>query len=196
MIAGDLSDVSVPGRIIADASEALGGLTALINNASVFEPDEIDTMTPESWSRHHNVNLRAPVFLAQGFAAQLPAQTAGNIINLIDNRILRLNPKFFSYTAAKAALWTVTQTMAQAFAPRIRVNAIGPGPTLPSSRMSEEDFARQAQLTLLQRRVSPEEICATVRYILSQPSLTGQMIALDSGSHLFWQTDDVMGVKE
>jgi NAD(P)-dependent dehydrogenase (short-subunit alcohol dehydrogenase family) len=183
-------------RIVGEASAALGGLGILINNASLFEPDEIDSIIPDSWTRHLDINLRAPVFLAQAFAAQLPEGAQGNIINIIDQRVLRLNPKFFSYTIAKSALWTATRTLAQALAPRIRVNAIGPGPTLPSSRMDEAEFQKQADLTLLERRVFPEEICATVRYILSQPSLTGQMLALDSGAHLFWKTDDVMGVKE
>ncbi len=195
VVGGDLARPDAAG-IIAEATAQLGPLTLLVNNASLFEPDEPLTFTAESFEHHYAVNLRAPVFLAQAFARQLPAQVPGNIINLIDHRILRLNPKFFSYTIAKAALWTATQTLAQALAPAIRVNAIGPGPTLPSARMSEADFALQAELTLLARRVTPEEICATVRYILAQPALTGQMLALDSGAHLFWKTDDVLRVKE
>lgn len=195
-VGGDLSRADVLPSIVGQASAALGGLTALINNASLFEPDELHSLTSDGWSHHLDTNLRAPVFLSQAFAAQLPKGADGNIINMIDNRVLRPNPLFFSYTVSKAALWTATQTLAQALAPRIRVNAIGPGPTLPSSRMTDKDLNQQAALTLLERRIDPQEILATVRYILSQPALTGQMIALDSGSHLFWRTDDVLGVKE
>ncbi len=195
-VGGDLSRADVLPSIVDQASAALGGLTALINNASLFEPDELHSLTSDGWSHHLDTNLRAPVFLSQAFAAQLPKGADGNIINMIDNRVLRPNPLFFSYTVSKAALWTATQTLAQALAPRIRVNAIGPGPTLPSSRMTDKDLNQQAALTLLERRIDPQEILATVRYILSQPALTGQMIALDSGSHLFWRTDDVLGVKE
>jgi NAD(P)-dependent dehydrogenase (short-subunit alcohol dehydrogenase family) len=120
----------------------------------------------------------------------------GNIISIIDQRVWKLNPKFFSYTASKSALWTATRTLAQALAPRIRVNAIGPGPALPSPRMDEEEFAKQSRLTLLGRGTSPREISAAVSFILSQAALTGQMIVLDGGQHLVWQTPDVMEVKE
>ncbi len=196
IVQGDLSRAEVPERLIAEATRALGPLTCLINNASRFEPDEAGSVTVDSWAEHLDTNLRAPVFLSQNFAAQLPADSSGNIINIIDQRVWKLTPKFFSYTASKSALWTVTRTLAQALAPRIRVNAIGPGPALPNVRMDEEDFARQARLTLLKRGTSPEEISAAVRYILSAPAMTGQMIVLDGGQHLLWQTRDVMDVKE
>ena len=196
IVQGDLARADVPERLIAEARTALGPLSCLVNNASRFEPDEAGSVTLDSWAAHLDTNLRAPVFLSQSFAAQVPAQVPGNIINIIDQRVWKLTPKFFSYTASKSALWTVTRTLAQALAPRIRVNAIGPGPALPNVRMDEEDFARQARLTLLKRGTSPEEISAAVKYILSAPAMTGQMIVLDGGQHLLWQTRDVMDVKE
>ena len=196
IVQGDLACADVPERLVAEAGAALGPLTCLVNNASRFEPDEAGSVTLDSWTAHLDTNLRAPVFLSQSFAAQLPAEAQGNIINIIDQRVWKLTPKFFSYTASKSALWTVTQTLAQALAPRIRVNAIGPGPALPNVRMDEEDFARQARLTLLKRGTSPEQISAAVKYILSAPAMTGQMIVLDGGQHLLWQTRDVMDVKE
>jgi NAD(P)-dependent dehydrogenase (short-subunit alcohol dehydrogenase family) len=196
IVQGDLARADVPERLIAEARAALGPLSCLVNNASRFEPDEAGSLTLDSWTAHLDTNLRAPVFLAQSFAAQVPAAAQGNIINVIDQRVWKLTPKFFSYTASKSALWTVTRTLAQALAPRIRVNAIGPGPALPNVRMDEEDFARQARLTLLKRGTSSEEISAAVKYILSAPAMTGQMIVLDGGQHLLWQTRDVMDVKE
>jgi len=196
IVQGDLARADVPERLISEAAEALGPLTCLVNNASRFDPDEAGSVTPESWAAHLDTNLRAPVFLAQNFAAQVPAQASGNIINIIDQRVWKLTPKFFSYTASKSALWTVTRTLAQALAPRIRVNAIGPGPALPNVRMDEDDFARQARSTLLKRGTSPGEISAAVKYILSAQAMTGQMIVLDGGQHLLWQTRDVTEVKE
>jgi NAD(P)-dependent dehydrogenase (short-subunit alcohol dehydrogenase family) len=196
VVRGDLSDADAPDRLIAEASAALGGLTCLINNASLFEPDEVGTITKASWAEHLDTNLRAPVFLSQAFARQLPDDEEGNIISIIDQRVWKLNPKFFSYTTSKSGLWTATRTLAQALAPRIRVNAIGPGPALPSVRMDQAEFDKQAALTLLGRGTSPEEISAAVKFILSQPALTGQMIALDGGQHLVWQTPDVVEVNE
>ncbi len=195
-VAGDLAQADAPRSIIDEATAALGPLSLLINNASVFEPDEASTITPESWDLHMNTNLRAPLFLAQAFAAQLPAGEGGNIVNLIDQRVLKLNPLFFSYTLSKAGLWTATRTMAQAFAPRIRVNAIGPGPALPNARMDEADLDQQASLTLLERGTSPEELSAALQFILAAPALTGQMIVLDGGQHLTWQTPDITDVNE
>ena len=196
VVKGDLGDPEIAERLISEASHALGGLTCLINNASVFEPDVVGAITQASWANHLDVNLRAPIFLSQAFARQLPEAALGNIISIIDQRVWKLNPKFFSYTASKSALWTATRTLAQALAPRIRVNAIGPGPALPSVRMDEEEFAKQSRLTLLGRGTSPTEISSAVKFILSQPALTGQMIVLDGGQHLVWQTRDVVGVKE
>jgi NAD(P)-dependent dehydrogenase (short-subunit alcohol dehydrogenase family) len=196
IVQGDLFLAETPERLIAEASEGMGGLSGLINNASIFEPDEVGTITTNSWAQHLDTNLRAPVMLAQAFARQLAPATHGNIINIIDQRVWKLNPKFFSYTASKSALWTVTRTLAQALAPHIRVNAIGPGPALPNIRMDEEEFVKQSRLTLLGCGTSPAEISAAVKFILSQPALTGQMIVLDGGQHLVWQTPDITEVNE
>ena len=196
VVQGDLSLFETPDRIVGEAVAALGSLDVLINNASVFEDDEVGGISRDSWDQHLNANLRAPVMLAQAFARQLPAGESGNVINLIDQRVWKLNPQFFSYTISKAGLWTATRTLAQALAPHIRVNAIGPGPALPSARMDDAAFQRQGELTLLKRGTSPAEISAAAQFILSQPALTGQMIALDGGQHLVWQTPDVVEVTE
>ena len=193
---GDLAQHGVPERLITQAGAELGGLSLLINNASRFEPDEVGSITLDSWSSHIDTNLRAPIFLAQAFAAALPEGRSGNIINIVDQRVWKLNPRFFSYTMSKAALWDGTRTLAQALAPRIRVNAIGPGPALPSARMDVHEFEKQSRLTLLQHGTSPREISAAVSFILSAPAMTGQMIVLDGGQHLVWQTPDVMNVNE
>ena len=196
VVQGDLAESEIADRLIHSAIDGIGPLTALINNASIFEIDTVGEITPESWQRHQDINLRSPVMLAQAFAKQLPDRENGNIINIIDQRVWKLNPRFFSYTMSKSGLWTATRTLAQALAPRIRVNAIGPGPALPSARMTNEEFARQESLTLLGRGTSPTEIALAAKFILSQPALTGQMIALDGGQHLVWQTADVVEVNE
>jgi NAD(P)-dependent dehydrogenase (short-subunit alcohol dehydrogenase family) len=196
VVQGNLAEMATLKRIIAETAAAFGPLNLLINSASVFENDLVEQMTPESFQIHMDVNLRSPVFLAQAFAAQLPSSKDGNIINIIDQRVWRLNPSFFSYTLAKSALWTATRTMAQSLAPRIRVNAIGPGPTLPSARMTDAEFAKQQSLTPLGRGTSPEEISRAIKFIVSQPAMTGQMIALDGGQHLAWATADVIEVDE
>jgi NAD(P)-dependent dehydrogenase (short-subunit alcohol dehydrogenase family) len=196
IIQADLANAAEAVRVVPKAAEALGGLSCLINNASIFDYDDIDDMTVEGWDAHHAINLRAPVLLAQAFARQMPEGALGNIINIIDQRVWKLTPQFFSYTASKAGLWAVTQTLAQALAPRIRVNAIGPGPALANARMDESEFLKQASLTLLERGTTPHEISSAVSFILSQPAMTGQMIALDGGQHLSWKTPDVTEVKE
>ncbi len=197
LVQGDLAEPGAPGRIMRAVVEQLGAPVVLVNNASLFERDELDDMSEQQWEAHMAVNLRAPVFLAQAFAKAKPAGAAGNIINIIDQRVLKLNPLFFSYTISKAGLFTATCTLAQALAGQnIRVNAIGPGPTLPSKRMSQEDFAKQCSLTLLGCGTSPEEIAHAVRFILSAPAFTGQMIVLDGGQHLRWETPDITEVPE
>jgi len=185
-LGADLSREAETRALISAAVGALGPLGCLVNNASVFENDQALTVTRESWDRHLETNLRAPFVLMQDFARQLPEQSAGAIINLVDERVWNLTPYFVSYTLSKAGLWTLTQTMALALAPHIRVNAIGPGPTLPSPRQSEQQFRRQFTATPLQRGTSPEEIAQAVRFILAAPAMTGQMIALDGGQHLGW----------
>ena len=182
--------------LVSRAVEAAGPLTCLVNNASPFENDTVETATRESWDLHLEANLRAPFVLIQHFARQLPDGVEGNIVNMLDQRIWRLTPNFVSYTVSKAGLWTLTRTMAQALAPRIRVNAIGPGPTMKSRRQSEAHFERQRRSTILGRGADPEEVCAAIRFLLGTPSITGQMIALDGGQHLAWRTPDNEGVSE
>jgi len=185
-LACDLAVEAETEQLIARAAAALGPVGVLINSASVFERDEALTATRASWDRHLETNLRAPLVLTQALARALPTDADGAVINLVDERVWKLTPHFVSYTISKAGLWTLTQTLALALAPRIRVNAIGPGPVLPSPRQSEESFTRQYRATPLARPATPEEIAGAVRFLLDTPSVTGQMIALDSGQHLGW----------
>jgi NAD(P)-dependent dehydrogenase (short-subunit alcohol dehydrogenase family) len=180
----DLADASAVQQLIPATAAALGPLDCLVNNASLFEIDTVETATVASWDQHLDVNLRAPFLLAQAFARQLPEGIEGNIVNLIDMRVWKLTPRFTSYTISKSGLWTLTQTLAMALAPRIRVNGIGPGPSLPSARQTAEQFARQVGRTPLKRGAGPAEICSAVRFLLNTPSITGQMLALDGGQHL------------
>jgi NAD(P)-dependent dehydrogenase (short-subunit alcohol dehydrogenase family) len=195
LLQADLTDDSDVASLVPRCIDALGPATCLLNNASLFVEDGIATLDPHLWDRHFAVNLKAPVFLAQAFARSLPDTATGNVINMIDQRVWRPTPMFFSYTASKAGLWAATRTLAQALAPRVRVNGIGPGPVLRSIHQSDEQFARQAAATPLGRSIRPEEIAAAIRFILDAPSMTGQMIALDSGQHLAWETPDVVGVE-
>ncbi|MSO93152.1 MAG: SDR family oxidoreductase [Rhodospirillales bacterium] len=190
---GDLAREEDVSAIVPRAARELGPLACLINNASIFERDSPATATKESWDLHMQVNLRAPFVLVQSFLAQLPAGQPGNVINIIDERVWNLTPHFTSYTVSKAGLWALTQTLALALSPNVRVNAIGPGPTLPSPRQTEEQFKRQWSSIPLGRRVALEEICAAIRFILDAPSMTGQMIALDGGQHLGWASRSAGG---
>ena len=185
-VACDLSREDDVLTLVPRAIDQLGPLTLLVNNASVFEPDQALTVTRASWQRHLETNLRAPFVLTQNFAAQLPEDAEGAVVNVIDQRVWNLTPHFVSYTLSKAGLWTLTQTLALALAPRIRVNAIGPGPTLPSIHQTAEQFQRQCEMMPLQRGTSPEEIVAALRFIVAARSMTGQLIALDGGQHLCW----------
>jgi NAD(P)-dependent dehydrogenase (short-subunit alcohol dehydrogenase family) len=195
VVKADLADQDDADRLI-EAAAALGPVELLVNNASEFEPDEAQTLTLERWDRQFAVNLRAPVFLARDVAHHLPPDKTGCVVNIVDQRVWKLTPQFFSYTLAKAALFTATQTLAQALAPRVRVNAIGPGPTLMGARQDQADFARQGASVLLRRGPRPEEIAETVLFLARSPSITGQMIAVDGGQHLAWETPDVIGLKE
>lgn len=185
-LTADLERESDVQALVPAAVERLGVLSLLVNNASCFERDEVEDATRESWDRHMEANLRAPFVLSQAFAAQLPAEENGLIVNMLDQRVWNLTPHFLSYTLSKAGLWTLTQTLAMALAPRIRVNGIGPGPTLRNSRQTDADFAAQRDATPLGRGTSPEEICAALRFLIDAPAVTGQMIALDGGEHLGW----------
>ncbi|MDE1904448.1 MAG: SDR family oxidoreductase [Alphaproteobacteria bacterium] len=185
-IAADLTREAEVATLVPRAAEAVGPLSLLVNNASAFDRDDVLNVTRAGWDRHLETNLRAPFVLMQEFARQLPAGAEGSVINILDERVWNLTPYFTSYTVSKAALWTLTQTMALALAPRIRVNGIGPGPTLPSPRQSDEQFRQQVELLPLRRGTTPDEIARTVMFILESPSMTGQMIALDGGQHLNW----------
>ncbi|MBI0534526.1 SDR family oxidoreductase [Roseomonas sp. KE2513] len=172
--------------LIPDATAGLGPIGVLVNNASRFERDEWDTATRESWDTHLEPNLRAPFVLTQAMALALPEGAEGAVVNMLDQRVLSLTPHFVSYTVSKAALWALTQSMALALAPRVRVNGIGPGPTIASSRQTPEQFQAQCESTPLQRGSSPEEMGRAVVALLSLTSMTGGMIALDGGQHLQW----------
>ena len=184
---GDLAKMEDVGRLVPECVSRLGPPTCLVNNASIYEWDSLANLTSEAWDAHLRVNLKAPIFLGKAFAKALPANASGNVINIIDQKVLRPDPDYFSYTASKSALWNATQTMAQALAPRIRVNAVGPGPVFRSARQDETAFEREWRATPLRQRVSTEEICAAIELILTSPSMTGQLIALDSGQHMAWR---------
>lgn len=190
-VMADLAETAALLSFYASACDAFGPPTLLVNNASAFLADTIEAMSPSCFSTNIAVDLAAPVFLAQAFAKALPADEHGAIINVIDQRVLRPDPRFFSYTLAKSALFTATKTLAQALAPRIRVNGVGPGPTLPSVHEGEEGLAREAAGTLLQHSIPPDAIARAIAFLAEAESVTGQMLAVDSGQHLGWRTPDV-----
>ncbi|MGA1208275.1 MAG: SDR family oxidoreductase [Gemmobacter sp.] len=204
-VQADLLDDAQTATLISRAAEAIGGpLGVLINNASIFEHDRLGTITAESWERHIASNLRAPVMLTQDFAAQAPKAekdargepvAQALVINMIDQRVLKLTPEFASYTVAKMGLWAFTRTAAQALAPHIRVNAMGPGPTLRGGRQTEDHFARQRAATVLQRGADEEDIISALGYFLGARAVTGQLLCIDGGQHLGWQTPDVLGTE-
>lgn len=186
LVKADLSKRAQRARLIAAASKPFGPLTLLVNNASSFEPDSVFDLSEALWDTHFAVHVEAPAFLARDFAAQLPEGSRGNIVNIIDARVLDLSPAFFSYTLSKSALWTMTRTLAQSLAPNIRVNAIGPGPTMPPPGVNAAAYRkRQAELPL-DRGATADEIAAGVLTILATGTMTGQMLALDGGEHLEW----------
>jgi NAD(P)-dependent dehydrogenase (short-subunit alcohol dehydrogenase family) len=189
VVRADLADHAAVAALVPAAVEAVGPLTLLVNNAAEFESDEIGALDRARWDRQFAVNLRAPVFLAEAFAAQAPA--GASVVNILDQRVLKPTPQFVSYTLTKSALHTATRTLAQALAPRVRVNAIAPGPTVPSPRQRPEDFARQAAAVPLGRGPSAEEIAAAVLFLAQADSITGQTLAVDGGQHLAWKTPDV-----
>ena len=188
-LAADLANLDDMRALVPRCCDLLGPPTCLINNASEFQPDTLASTTPQSWHLHLDTNLKAPIFLAQAMAERLPEGVDGNVINIIDQRVWRPSPDFFSYTVSKAGLWAATRTLAQALAPRIRVNAIGPGPILKSVHQTDSDFTDEVASTLLRRGPTSDEIAAAVRFILAAPAMTGQMIALVSGQHLVWSTE-------
>ena len=193
---GDLTDSANVGSIIDQAEAALGPVQILVNSASVFQKDSAAAPDVAQFDAHFDVHVKAPALLSARMVERLPQGSEGLIVNVIDQRVWRLTPHFFSYTLSKAALWTATQTMAMAFAPHVRVNAIGPGPTLPNERQDMADFQAQVDAVPLRHAPSLDEFGATVRYLWAAKSVTGQMIALDSGQHLAWETPDVLNANE
>jgi len=191
-VVGDLSEPAAPARLVAEARDALGPLTLLVNNASLFHDDRLESLTAAGFDAHIGANLRAPILLSQAFADQVPADAHALIVNILDQRVWKPTPQYFSYAVSKAALWEATQMMAQALAPRIRVNGIGPGPTLPSIHQTNETFAAEAAGVLMQRHAGPEDIAHALRYLIDARSVTGQMIAVDAGQHLAWRTPDIV----
>jgi NAD(P)-dependent dehydrogenase (short-subunit alcohol dehydrogenase family) len=196
VVSADLSDDEQVASLMEQAAQPFGPVELLVNNASVFEDDRIGSLTHDLWDRHFAVHVKAPVFLAQAMAEALPENKQGLIINITDQRVQKLNPQFISYTLSKTALWTATRTLAQALAPAIRVNAIAPGPTLPSERQQPGDFEKQVDAVLLKKAPLLDEFATTIDYLWRTRSVTGQMIALDGGQHLAWETPDIAGIKE
>ena len=204
VLKADLLDEAQVETLLPRAVDALGPLKVLVNNASIFDYDRIDTATRKGWDRHMESNLRAPYVLTQGFARQCPPaapdetgepRAQGLIVNMIDQRVWKPTPEFSTYTIAKMGLWALTRTAAQGLAPHIRVNAIGPGPTLRGARQSEQHFTRQRAATPLGRGANPGDVTAALGFFLDSPAVTGQMIAVDGGQHLAWKTPDVLGVE-
>ena len=193
LLQADVSKEDETRALIGRATKGLGPVTALINSASLFENDDWQSASRESWDKHMEVNLRAPFVLAQEFARALPEDAHGAIVNIVDQRVLKPTPQFITYSLSKAGLYWLNTTLAQALAPRIRVNAIGPGPTMINARQAQADFDRQRKATVLGTGADPKDVCAAVRYLLTASVVTGQMIAVDGGQHLIWQTADVSG---
>jgi NAD(P)-dependent dehydrogenase (short-subunit alcohol dehydrogenase family) len=204
-VQADLLDEAQTQTLVQRASAALGQpLTCLVNNASIFEHDTIENATRESWDRHVESNLRAPFVLTQHFAEQAPDPLQDSceepvaqalVVNMIDQRVRKLTPEFMTYTIAKMGLWAFTQTAAQALGPKVRVNGIGPGPTLRGGRQSEQQFSQQRTKTILERGADPTDIAAALLYFLNAKAVTGQILCIDGGQHLAWQTPDVIGTE-
>jgi NAD(P)-dependent dehydrogenase (short-subunit alcohol dehydrogenase family) len=205
VLQADLMDESQTDALVPRATQALGApLSLLINNASIFEHDRMGAMTRRSWDRAVETNLRAPMVLTQAFGEQAPrAETDPRglpraracVVNMLDQRVLKPTPEFMSYGVAKAGLWAFTRMAAQGMAPHVRVNAIGPGPTMQGERQSRAHFDAQQAATLLQRGADSGDIRAGLRYILDADGFTGQILALDGGQHLVWRTADIQGVE-
>lgn len=196
VVEADLLDPKATEALLERACEAVGPVRLVVNSASIFEDDSAADPDFDIWDRHFAIHVKAPALLTAKLARSIPDGQDGLVVNIIDQRVWRLTPRYFSYTLSKSALWTATQTLAQAFAPKLRVNAIGPGPTVPSSRQAQADFDAQLEGLIMGRGPALEEFGATIRYLWDARSVTGQMIALDGGQHLAWQTPDVTGMAE
>ena len=186
LVKADLKNSKQTEKIITVARKKLGTIDCLVNNAALFEKDDIANFTTKSWNDHLNINLLAPTILTKQFAKQTSKKTVSNIINIIDQRIFNLTPFFMSYTISKSGLQTLTKTMAMRLGPKIKVNAIAPGPTIKSKRQSERHFKNQVRSTILKKPVRTEDICDTVEFLINNNSITGQIITVDSGQNLSW----------
>jgi NAD(P)-dependent dehydrogenase (short-subunit alcohol dehydrogenase family) len=193
VVTADLANPDAVATLMNAACKPFGPITLLVNNASVFLADTLHTLDVLTWNRQFSVNIRAPSMLAKDMAAMLPGDCKGAIINIIDQRVWKLTPEFYSYTLSKAALWAATRTMAQTLAPHIRVNAVGPGPTLGNLHDGDKGVLHEAAGVPLRRQVDPREIAAAVVYLAQASSVTGQMIAVESGQHIGWRTPDIVG---
>ena len=186
LIKADLKNPKQTEKIMSLARKKLGTIDCLINNAALFEKDYIANFTTKRWNNHLNINLLAPTILTKEFAKQASKKTVSNIINIIDQRIFNLTPFFMSYTISKSALQTLTKTMAMRLGPNIKVNAIAPGPTIKSKRQTDRHFRNQVKSTILKKSVKAEDICDAVEFLINNNSITGQIIAVDSGQNLSW----------
>jgi NAD(P)-dependent dehydrogenase (short-subunit alcohol dehydrogenase family) len=196
LIKADLNKISELSRIINFANVKMKGVNCLINNASLFEYDSIKNFSIKRWNNHLNINLRAPIILIKEFSKLVPKNVKANIINMIDQRVFKLTPFFLSYTLSKTGLYTLTKTSAMSLAPNIRVNGIAPGPTIKNKRQSLKHFKKQYLSTLLKKSVDTKEICSAIKFLITNKSITGQVIAIDSGQNLNWKTPDIIGIKE
>ena len=196
LIKADLNKISELNKIINFANVKMKGVNCLINNASLFENDSVKNFSIKRWNKHLNINLRAPVILIKQFSKLVPKNVKANIINIIDQRVFKLTPFFLSYTLSKTGLYTLTKTSAMSLAPNIRVNGIAPGPTIKNKRQSLKHFKKQYLSTLLKKSVDTKEICSAIKFLITNKSITGQIIAIDSGQNLNWKTPDIIGIKE
>ena len=196
LIKADLNKISELNKIIKFANVKMKGVNCLINNASLFENDNIKNFSIKGWDKHININLKAPAILIKQFAKIVSKNIKANIINIVDQRVFKLTPYFLSYTLSKTGLYTLTKTSAMSLAPNIRVNGIAPGPTVKNKRQSAKHFKKQYLSTLLKKSVDTKEICSAIKFLITNQSITGQIIAIDSGQNLNWKTPDIIGIKE
>ena len=196
LIKADLNKISELNKIIKFANAKMKGINCLVNNASIFENDNIKNFSIKGWEKHLNINLKAPALLIKQFAKVVSKNIEANVINIVDQRVFKLTPYFLSYTLSKTGLYTLTKTSAMSLAPNIRVNGIAPGPTIKNKRQSSKHFKKQYLSTPLKKSVDTKEICSAIKFLITNKSITGQVIAIDSGQNLNWRTPDIIGTKE